>query len=389
MMENTQKDAIIKTMLKEGKSWEEIAEATGYTRAGIRSYAYRQEWYKDFKREVGRHSNTEHRDSSSSITSEMILQRNSKELFTEAELLELHGFDPKEFRIKNVTSNEWTTPQEEGQFYNYQSKISVVPITDGEKTQADFLETLKAEVKPIAVKQTRFGKNNVIIALSDMHFGETTMLDLQDKLVEITQTLQKGFNKVVIMNAGDFFHSDDMFSSRTIAGTVLETVDMVRAVNDAKTFMDVVFKSALENANEVEYQYVAGNHSSFEYFFNEYLIVKYPEATIAQHNELSTAFMLDNVLIALTHGHKIKKNNLSQVISFEHRELWGRASEVHCFTGHYHQLESQSLNGVIVHQLGTPKKADTYERQNGWIASRKLIQMFEFDSDKMKTVYYI
>lgn len=388
-MENTQKDAIIKTMLKEGKSWEEIAEATGYTRAGIRSYAYRQEWYKDFKREIGRHSNTEHRDNSSSITSEMILQRNSKELFTESELLELHGFDPKEFRIKNVTSNEWTTPQEEGQFYNYQSKISVVPITDGEKTQADFLKTLKAEVKPTTVKQTRFGKNNVIIALSDMHFGETTMLDLQDKMVEITQTLQKGFNKVVIMNAGDFFHSDDMFSSRTIAGTVLETVDMVRAVNDAKTFMDVVFKSALENANEVEYQYVAGNHSSFEYFFNEYLIVKYPEATIAQHNELSTAFMMDNVLIALTHGHKIKKNNLSQVISFEHRELWGRASEVHCFTGHYHQLESQSLNGVIVHQLGTPKKVDTYERQNGWIASRKLIQMFEFDSDKMKTVYYI
>ena len=102
-----------------------------------------------------------------------------------------------------------------------------------------------------------------------------------------------------------------MFSSRTISGTVLETVDMVGAVTDAKAFMDIVFKSALENSNEVEYQYVAGNHSSFEYFFNEYLIVKYPEAKIVQHNELSTAFMLDNVLIALAHGHKIKKNNSS------------------------------------------------------------------------------
>lgn len=388
-MEKTKKNAIIKSMLEQGHTWAEIAEATGYTRAGVRSYAYRQEWYKDLKRESGRHTNSEHRDSSSSVTSEMILQRNSKELFTESELLEIHGFDPKEFRIKHVTSNEWTTPQEEGQFYNYQSKISVVPITDDEKTQTDFLETLRTEVQPIAVEQLNSGKNNVIIALSDMHFGETTMEDLEEKLAEITQKLRKGYNKVVIMNAGDFFHSDDMFSSRTIAGTVLETVDMVRAVNEAKIFMDVVFKSALENASEVEYQYVAGNHSSFEYFFNEYLIVKYPKAHIAQHNELSTAFMLDNVLIALAHGHKIKKNNLSQVISFEHRELWGKASEVHCFTGHYHQLESQSLNGVIVHQLGTPKRADTYERQNGWVASRKLIQLFEFDSDKLKTVYYI
>jgi predicted phosphodiesterase len=388
-MGKMEKDEIIKLMLDQDKSWEEIAEATGYTRAGIRSYAYRQEWYKDYKREIGRHSNPEHRDCSSSVTSEIILQRNAKELFTEAELLELHGFDPKEFRIKHVTSNEWTTPQEDGQFYNYQSKISVVPIADDEKTQTEFIEALKEEVQPINVKQVNFGKNNVIIALSDMHFGETKMQDLQEKLVEITQTLQKGYNKVVIMNAGDFFHSDDMFSSRTISGTVLETVDMVGAVTDAKAFMDIVFKSALENSNEVEYQYVAGNHSSFEYFFNEYLIVKYPDAKIAQHNELSTAFMLDNVLIALAHGHKIKKNNLSQVISYEYRELWGKASEVHCFTGHYHQLESQSLNGVIVHQLGTPKKADTYERQNGWIASRKLIQLFEFDSDKMKTVYYI
>lgn len=388
-MGNAEKDEIIKTMLAQEKSWAEIAAATGYTRAGVRAYAYRQEWYKDYKRELGRHTNQEHRDCSSSVTSEIILQRNAKELFTEAELLELHGFDPKEFRIKHVTSNEWTTPQEDGQFYNYQSKINVVPIADDEKAQTEFIETLKKEVEPVNVKQINFGKNNVIVALSDMHFGETKLQDLQEKLIEITQTLQKGYNKVVIMNAGDFFHSDDMFSSRTISGTVLETVDMVAAVNDAKAFMDTVFRSALENANEVEYQYVAGNHSSFEYFFNEYLIVKYPEAKIVQHNELSTAFMLDNVLIALAHGHKIKKNNLSQVISYEYRELWGKASEVHCFTGHYHQLESQTLNGVIVHQLGTPKKADTYERHNGWIASRKLIQLFEFDSDKMKTVYYI
>lgn len=388
-MGNAEKDEIIKAMLAQEKSWAEIAAATGYTRAGVRAYAYRQEWYKDYKREIGRHTNQEHRDCSSSVTSEIILQRNAKELFTEAELLELHGFDPKEFRIKHVTSNEWTTPQEDGQFYNYQSKISVVPIADDEKAQTELIETLKREVEPVKVKQINFGKNNVIVALSDMHFGETKLRDLQEKLIEITQTLQKGYNKVVIMNAGDFFHSDDMFSSRTISGTVLETVDMVAAVNDAKAFMDTVFRSALENANEVEYQYVAGNHSSFEYFFNEYLIVKYPEAKIVQHNDLSTAFMLDNVLIALAHGHKIKKNNLSQVISYEYRELWGKASEVHCFTGHYHQLESQTLNGVIVHQLGTPKKADTYERQNGWIASRKLIQLFEFDSDKMKTVYYI
>lgn len=388
-MENVKRDEIIKDLLLKDATWEFIAQSVDMTRSGVRSYAYRQEWYKDFKRELGAHTNKEHRDSNSSITSEMILQRNSKELFTESELLEIHGFDPREFKIKHVTSNEWTTPGDDTQFYNYQSKISVIPITGEEKTQADFLESLSKEVTPVQIKQTNFGKNNVIIALSDMHFGETTMADLQVKLEEIQETLKKGYKEVVIMNAGDFFHSDDMFSSRTIAGTILETVDMVRAVEDAKTFMHAVFTSAQENAEHVSYRYVAGNHSSFEYFFNEYLIVKYPQVTVHQHNDLSTAFMIDNVLIALAHGHKIKKNNLSQVISYEYRELWGRASEVHCFTGHYHQLESQSLNGVIVHQLGTPKQADAYERQNGWVASRKLIQMFEFNTDQLKAVHYI
>lgn len=388
-MENNKRDEIIKELLQKNATWEFIAQSVDMTRSGVRSYAYRQEWYKDFKRELGSHTNLEHRDSNSSITSEMILQRNSKELFTESELLEIHGFDPKEFKIKHVTSNEWTTPGDDTQFYNYQSKISVIPITGEERTQADFLESLSKEITPVQIKQTNFGKNNVIIALSDMHFGETTMEDLQVKLEEIQETLRKGYKEVVIMNAGDFFHSDDMFSSRTIAGTVLETVDMVRAVEDAKTFMHAVFTSAQKNAEHVSYRYVAGNHSSFEYFFNEYLIVKYPQVTVHQHNDLSTAFMIDNVLIALAHGHKIKKNNLSQVISYEYRNLWGRASEVHCFTGHYHQLESQSLNGVIVHQLGTPKRADAYERQNGWVASRKLIQMFEFNKDQLKTVHYI
>lgn len=388
-MTKTEKDAIIKSMLEQGKTWADIATATGYTRSGIRTYAYGQEWYKDFKRELGVHANGEHKDSNSSVVSEMIIQRNSKELFTEEELLEIHGYDPAIFRIKHATSNEWTTPQEDGQFYNYQSKISVVPFTDKEVQTQNYLTALKDDVLPVFVEQLNSSERNVIIALSDMHFGEAKMLDLIEKLSEIVQELKKGYNEVVIMNAGDFFHSDDMFSSRTIAGTVLETVDMVQAVEDAKSFMDVVFTTALKNANKVSYQYVAGNHSSFEYFFNEYLIVKYPEATIYQHNELTTAFMLDNVMIALSHGHKVKKNNLSQVVAHEFRELWGRATEVHAFTGHYHQLESQSLNGVIVHQLGTPKRADAYERQNGWVASRKLIQMFEFDSDKLKTVYYI
>ena len=49
-------------------------------------------------------------------------------LFTEKELLEIHGYDPDEFVIDHGLSNEWQTTNKEGEaYYNFQSKIRVKP----------------------------------------------------------------------------------------------------------------------------------------------------------------------------------------------------------------------------------------------------------------------
>ena len=71
----------------------------------------------------------------------------AKQTFSKDELLELHGIDPDEFKIKNITSNEWSMTNGSGdKFYNFQSKILAEPLTAKDISYeqiADLLSKLK------------------------------------------------------------------------------------------------------------------------------------------------------------------------------------------------------------------------------------------------------
>lgn len=309
-------------------------------------------------------------------------------LQTRESLLIAHGFDPKEFELVSGVDNKWQMPNtNQVKIDLYQSKITVKP--KGSKLdKAEFMQELCKTIEPVHIKAKQVGKRNLVLGLADLHFPILKFEDTQDKLAEINEIMEKGYDHIVIEQLGDLFHSSQMKSSQTLKGTLLEDVDMVKGIEDARKLFDVVITNALQHANHVSIEHAAGNHASnFEYMFLIYLEVKYPQVTVNYHNDYRTAYLLGNVGIMLTHGDNAPKKHV-QLFATEYKDIWCKATTQECHFGHRHTAE-KDIDGVVLRQFGTPKPNDEYEIRNGWTMNRKVIQLVEYNSERAKVIYEV
>ena len=163
---------------------------------------------------------------------------------------------------------------------------------------------------------------------------------------------------------------------------------MVQAIEDAKSFFDVIIQSALKYSKEVRVEHAGGNHSdNLEYMFLLYLETKYPDVQVNRHNDVRSAYLLDNVGIMITHGDTAK-NKLPQLFAYEFKMIWAQAETMEIHKGHYHSYEKE-MDGVVVRQMGTVKPSDAYEIVNGWVTNRKVIQLIEYDENRAKVIYEV
>jgi hypothetical protein len=305
-------------------------------------------------------------------------------------VLRAHGFDPTEWDIISARNNFWQqNSQENGLIDLYQSKITVKPKSDGELTPHDIANLFKADIKPYTIKQVARDTHNLVVPLPDLHFGITTMLDVKEHLDRLLELINKGYKTIVIEQLGDLFHSSQMWSSQTLKGTLLDEVNMVQAVEDAKQFFDVLVTAALKNSTTLHIKQMAGNHSgNMEYMFMEYLKAKYPQVVIKNNIQFRDAYLLDNVGIMLAHGDLAPKN-LPMLFANEFGGAWSLSHSREIHKGHFHKEKTVDEGGVISRQLGTVKPNDNYEIMNGWTLSKKELYALEYDSDKLVAEWHV
>lgn len=309
-------------------------------------------------------------------------QKRSK---TPKDILLYKGYDPDEWEISQVTTNEWTTTTADIQKWNQQLKFVVKPKTN--TSIKDLATKLLQSVEPAFVKPTIKGKRNLVIPLADLHFPILSERKFETYLSDVLAIINKGYKTIVIEVLGDIFHSNAMKASQTIKGTQLEDVDMVEAIELAKTFFITLIDESLRKSSEVRIEFASGNHSDFEYLFLMYLETLYPQVLVNKHNLPRIAYQLDNVGIMLTHGHFGKKGDYPLLFATEFRDVWSKSNWLEIHQGHYHSMEAQNLKGVIHRQLGTIKPNDQYESENGYTMNYKSTQAFEYSADKLKVIY--
>ena len=325
-----------------------------------------------------------------SQSSSTTLQMTSEQAKDPDFVLRAHGFDPDEWDIISARNNFWQqNSQENGLIDLYQSKITVKPKSDDELTPQDIANLFKADIKPYTIKQVARDTHNLVVPLPELHFGITTMLDVKGHLDRLLELINKGYKTIVIEQLGDLFHSSQMWSSQTLKGTLLDEVNMVQAVEDAKQFFDVLVTAALQNSTTLHIKQMAGNHSgNMEYMFMEYLKAKYPQVVIKNNIKFRDAYLLDNVGIMLAHGDLAPKN-LPMLFANEFGGVWSLAHSREIHKGHFHREKIVDEGGVISRQIGTVKPNDNYEIMNGWTLSKKELYALEYDSDKLVAEWHV
>lgn len=309
-------------------------------------------------------------------------QKRSK---TPKDILLYKGYDPDEWEISQVTTNEWTTTTADIQKWNQQLKFVVKP-----KHKAFNASAFTESIEPVKLTAIKTGDRNLFIGLADWHFGITKLEDLQDKLARMIEVISKGYKQIVIGQLGDLFHSSQIKKSVTMAGTQLDDVDMEQAIKDARSFFDLLITECVRHSKQVTVEHAEGNHSgSIEYMFLLYLEAKYPDIQVHAHNKYRQAFMLDNVAIMITHGQYGKRKDLPMLFATEFSDIWSKATTREIITGHFHTQQTNDYQGVIHRQLGTIKPNDNYEIENGWTMGKKVLQLFEYDSERLRVTYDI
>lgn len=325
-----------------------------------------------------------------SQTSSTSIQMTREEAKDPDFVLRAHGFDPELWQIISAKNNFWQMGSSDGDPQDlYQSKITVKPKVDNQLTPQDIADLFKLDVKPYTVKQVARNAHNLVVPLPDLHFGITTMLDVKDHLDKLLELVSKGYKTIVIEQLGDLFHSSQMWSSQTLKGTLLDEVNMVQAVEDAKQFFDVLVTAALQNSTILHIKQIAGNHSgNMEYMFVEYLKAKYPQVIIKNNIKYRDAYLLDNVGIMVAHGDLAPKN-LPMLFANEFGGVWSLSHSREIHKGHFHKEKTVDDGGVISRQLGTVKPNDNYEIMNGWTLSKKELYALEYDSDKLVAEWHV
>lgn len=258
----------------------------------------------------------------------------------------------------------------------------------------ELLEALRDNTPVAQVYSTKHeqAEGMLEVPLFDMHFGIADLEYYSDTLAEILAIIEsKPWDKIIIPVGQDLFHNDSVENGITTKGTLIEKVNLKKAVYDAKTFYFNIIDAAIGNANEVKVIYSPGNHDkTVGWLFVQILLERYGKDIVDDSLAERKVVWWNGCFIGITHGNK--KTDTAQGLrgkfTIEFPALFAAAKVREIHTGHLHNESSKDEYGVLVRRMSTGNKDDEWTIIEGYKAQKRFM-LFEWMPDKLKAIYYV
>ena len=245
-----------------------------------------------------------------------------------------------------------------------------------------------AQIKPKVIEDA---EGMLEIPLFDMHFGIADMEYYRDTLAEILALVaSKHWDRIVIPVGQDLFHNDSITKGITTKGTLIDQVDLKKAVYDAKTFYFSLIDTALQYANGVSVMYSPGNHDkTVGWLFVQILKERYGDIVDDSLNDRK-AIWWNGCFIGITHGDKNtdNANGLRGKFTMDFPTLVAMAKVMEIHTGHLHREDSRDEYGVLVRRVCCGNKNDDWTTEQGY-KSQKRFMLFEYAPNRLKSIHYV
>lgn len=350
-----------------------------------------------------------------SQTRNAILNLTDEEIKTPELLLKAHGYDPYMFELISAKNSMWQQKsKDDGTSTLYSSKIVVKPRT----------EICLEEIKNIFNKMDRKFSNNkeydfsttkkdkrkkcFIINYFDVHFGKLAFYNetsneynykiAKDRLYKSTKkyiekNLNNNFDMIIFCVGQDYFNSES--TGFTINGTKqdcdLRYSEMFE--KGTETIIDIIdmLKDAFKC--KIRIPLVQGNHSGFmEFYMAQFLKAWYrnDEMVIIDSDPTPRKYIQFGInLFGFSHNAEEGKR-LNGIMQVEVPELWGKTIERTWFTGHLHNEDVTTGQGVFIRQAPTLCGTDAWHKQKGYIQNINRTQAFIYDyEDGLTDIQYV
>ena len=265
----------------------------------------------------------------------------------------------------------------------------------GDVNPEEFLQAIREIVAPYVYepKERSNSSRMLEIPLFDMHWGVNFMDYYEPVLQEILDLIYShNWSKIVIPFGQDFFHNDSIVNGQTTKGTNIEKVDMMRAVKEGQQFMYAIIDAAIDWADEVKVVYSPGNHDrSVSWMFVQVLLERYGSNIVDDSLEYRKVVTYGENAIMITHGDskQATSKNLAHIfpIAFAEEFANTKIREVHA--GHLHREGEADIYGVMVRRLSSGTQVDDWSNKEDYIGTHRRFMLFDWGTDKLKSIHYI
>jgi hypothetical protein len=207
----------------------------------------------------------------------------------------------------------------------------------------------------------------------DLQIAEQDLFGAVDHLVAQAPRSRVG----LIVNLGDFFHSDSMDNRTLRSGNALD-VDgrwpKVVAVG-LRTIRRCIDR-ALEHHETVHVINAIGNHDDHTAMMLSITLNEYysnnPRVVVDTSPRAHHYYKHGRVLLGVTHGHQTKPPNLMGVMATDRAEDWGQTTFRHWLTGHVHHDQKKEYAGCTFESFRTLASKDAWAAHHGYRAERDM-----------------
>lgn len=207
----------------------------------------------------------------------------------------------------------------------------------------------------------------------NLEIVERELVTAVDQLVELAPPAREA----LVINLGDFFHTDNSSNKTTRSGNTLD-VDgrwpKVMAVGIR--IMRRIIDRALNKHETVRVICEIGNHDDHSAIVLALCLENYYANNRRVVVDTSPAAFhwvrFGKNLIGVTHGHSTKLQQLPGIMAQDRAKDWGETEHRYWYTGHVHHDQTRELPGCIVESFRTLAPNDAWAHSMGYRAGQDM-----------------
>jgi hypothetical protein len=199
--------------------------------------------------------------------------------------------------------------------------------------------------------------------------------------------------RAVLVNLGDFAHSNNREGTTDRSGNVLDTDSRWdKAVDVMIGAMVSAIDKVAQWTQQLEVINIPGNHDNLTCKWLQRVMSAYysktPHVTVRVSPRNREYLEHGNCMLGWYHGDRMNPGKMAQVVAAEEAKAWGRTTfrTMHC--GHLHSKRGSTsgqyapgvaeVPGLVVEHLQSLCANDAWHTEEGWIGQTRAIEAFEW-----------